>query len=71
MKTQAQDFTRYHDLRRQMQSMIRSGKIHYLTFDDLFAEFVEITNRNGGMPPIPDDGTEMEMCELANEQGLR
>lgn len=73
MKTQAQDFTRYHDLRREMQSMIRSGKIHYLTFDDLFTEFVEITNRHGGLPPVPTDidAADQELAEMGVEQGTR
>jgi len=66
-----QDFQRYHELRHRMTELLRSGHHETTEFESCWREIVQIKNRHGGFPPMPDDGTEMELCELANLEGTR
>lgn len=73
MKTQAQDWIRYNDLRRKCTAMIRAGQKDYQIFWDMWEELEAIKSKHNGMPPIPDDpnALDQEICEMAVENGLR
>lgn len=73
MKTPTADFTRYHALRHQLTAMIRSGQKDDQLFTDAWEEMEQITNRNGGLPPVPTDADalDQELAEMGVEKGLR
>jgi len=68
-------YVRYQEIQSQMRAMLTARVFRSEKFDDLWCEMESLKNQFGGFPPPnPDDdeqAREMELCESANERGLR
>ena len=69
------DFTRYQQLRDAMAAMLKAGQFQTLPFQDAWQQMETLKNKNGGLPPLPEnsdyEADNMEAAETANLQGLR